>query len=243
MKRCCLLLVSLLAFTSLFQVKGINAQVFAEPVSNQQNTTDTNAAPSTSSQTNPGWSTATRPTTRTTVRRSSQNLPKERTPEQIEQERLDKIQDALEKELKIPQTERPTLDGVVRGHISMEPILEEPEDDKKEDRYIFIYLDNFSVRTTMSGKILCNVRFIVLSTLDRKINNVSVRLKWPELETPISFSDITPNVNTYVNYTLIGDGCYSLDKAPNIIVNRCRVRDFTQKECADKIRWLRKAAG
>ena len=31
-----------------------------------------------------------------------------------------------------------------------------------------------------------------------------------------------PNRPTYVEYALMGKGCYSMDKSPNIVVNRCR---------------------
>ena len=31
-----------------------------------------------------------------------------------------------------------------------------------------------------------------------------------------------------------------MDRIPNIIVNRCRVKGLSQQDCAAKIRWLRK---
>ena len=92
----------------------------------------------------------------------------------------------------------------------------------------------------MSGEVRCFMRFILTSTLDRKINNLSVKLRWPEMETALNFYDVSPNVDTYFNYSLMGEGCYSMDKIPNIIVNRCRVAKMSAKECASKIRWLRK---
>ena len=38
----------------------------------------------------------------------------------------------------------------------------------------------------------------------------------------------------------MGEGCYSMDKIPNIVVNRCRVSKMSARDCASKIRWLRK---
>lgn len=87
---------------------------------------------------------------------------------------------------------------------------------------------------------MCNVRFNIMTTLDRKLNNLSVRLKWPKLETTLSFISVNPNEQTYLSYTLLGEGCYTMDKLPNIVVNRCRVKNMTQQDCASRIRWLKK---
>ena len=92
----------------------------------------------------------------------------------------------------------------------------------------------------MTGDVRCSMRFVVTTTLDRKLNNLSFKLKWPEMETALTFQNIMPNVDAYQYYTLLGEGCYSMDKIPNIIVNRCRVADMSAQSCASKIRWLRK---
>ena len=106
--------------------------------------------------------------------------------------------------------------------------------------YIFLYYDNFSVNKTLGGMVRCNVRFIVMTTLQKKLNTLSVKLKWPDMQTALNFSDVEPNVENYFEYTLVGSGCYSMDKIPNIIVNRCRVSQMTQEQCAAKILWLKK---
>lgn len=137
----------------------------------------------------------------------------------------------------VPQLQRPTLDGVKRGGVAMQPISEDPNFD---DRFIFVYYQDFNIRVSMSGTVMCDVRFVVLSTLDRKINNVSFKLNWQNMSTSLSYNNVAPNVDTYFDYTLVGDGCYSMDKAPNIVVNRCRVAGTTQEDCAKRIRWLRK---
>ncbi|MFV0626495.1 MAG: hypothetical protein ACK5N8_04015 [Alphaproteobacteria bacterium] len=146
-----------------------------------------------------------------------------------------------EKEAKkyTPQTQRPTLDGVQRGHVSMVPIAGE-KTSQTQDRFIFIYYSNFNIHTSMSGRVMCDVKFIVLSTLDQRINNLSFRLKWPSMETGLNYEGVAPNTETFYDYTLLGEGCYSMDKAPNIIVNRCRVKGMTSRDCASKIKWLRK---
>ena len=130
-----------------------------------------------------------------------------------------------------------TTDKTQRGNVGL---YQQNSSFTEDSSFIFLYYDNFYVNRSMSGEVRCFMRFILTSTLDRKINNLSVKLRWPEMETALNFYDVSPNVDTYFNYSLMGEGCYSMDKIPNIIVNRCRVAKMSAKECASKIRWLRK---
>lgn len=139
----------------------------------------------------------------------------------------------------IPQVMRPTLDGVKRGRTSMRQVVKDGEQ-PADDTLIFLYYTDFSVDKTLSGTIMCSVRFVMLTTLNSRLTNLSARLKWPGMETTISFNSVNPNEETYFDYTLLGEGCYSMDKLPNIVVNRCRVKNMSQQECASKIRWLKK---
>lgn len=115
----------------------------------------------------------------------------------------------------------------------------EKPDPKEDNSLIFLMSDQFKLNRSMGGRVSCDIRFIVLTKLTEKLSNLSVRLKWPKIGTTLSFYDVTPNVATSFNYTLIGDGCYTMDKAPNIVVNRCRVKGLSQAQCAKKIRWLK----
>ena len=110
----------------------------------------------------------------------------------------------------------------------------------EEESLIFLFYKDFKVSRTMGGLVMCDVRFVVMHTLDNKISNLSFRLKWPNMETSLSYNDVEPNTETYFDYTLVGDGCYSMDKIPNVIVNRCRAKGLSQSACANKIRWLKK---
>ena len=139
-----------------------------------------------------------------------------------------------------PFEKRPTLDGVKRGPTSFVPFLSDDPNATKDDELIFLYYKDFSVEKMMSGKVNCNVTFVVTTTLRRRLNNLSVRLVWPNMNTAISFDDINPNTETHYPYTLMGEGCFSMDKTPNIVVNRCRVKDVSQSNCAAKIRWISK---
>lgn len=119
-------------------------------------------------------------------------------------------------------------------------VVKPGEKQVEDESLIFLFYDDFKISQTMGGMIMCDVRFNVLHTLENKINNLSFRLKWPKMETTLSYNDVEPNTETYFNYTLVGDGCYSMDKIPNVIVNRCRVKGLSQSACAGKIRWLKK---
>ena len=133
----------------------------------------------------------------------------------------------------------PTADGALRGRVAIRPVADNGML-TNGDENIFLFYDNFSINKTLGGVVRCNVRFVVLTTLNSKLSNLSVKLKWPNMLTSLSFNDVNPNVENYFDYTLLGDGCYSMDKIPNIIVNRCRVSKMSQEACAAKIRWLKK---
>ena len=149
-----------------------------------------------------------------------------------------------EEEIFIPEgelyklNEEPTFDGSVRGGQAFVEVDEKGR--MKKVSNIFLFFDKFKVSNYLSNSAMCDVRFNVLSNLDRKINQLDVKLVWPDLTTTLSFKDVMPNTQTYYNYSLLGKGCYNMDKAPNIVVNRCRVRGMTSRQCADKLIWLSK---
>lgn len=130
--------------------------------------------------------------------------------------------------------ERPTEDGSVRGGAAVVEIDEKGNSRAVEK--IFLYYENFEVYGGRNP--YCDVRFFVLPNLNRKLSALDVKLVWPDMTTTLSFVDVSPNMRTYYDYTLMGDGCYSMDKMPNIVVNRCRVKGMSAVDCANKIVWL-----
>lgn len=103
---------------------------------------------------------------------------------------------------------------------------------------IKLYMKDFKIGYDLHSNVSCNMTFYIHSDLKQKINNIAYRLKWPKMETAISFSNVEPNKETFVEYGLLGKGCYEMDVAPNIIVNRCRVKGLTQKKCSSMIQWV-----
>lgn len=135
---------------------------------------------------------------------------------------------------------RPTEDGSERGGAGLIKVLKKGEKNNpnEDDRFLFLYYSNFRMTKNLSTGVGCNVRFTLLSNLDRKLSNLSVKLVWPDLTTSISFNNVDPNVKTYYDYALFGKGCYNMDKIPNIVVNRCRAKGMSQEQCSKRIRWL-----
>jgi len=104
---------------------------------------------------------------------------------------------------------------------------------------IQIYMRDFKVSQTLAGIASCSMKFYVTSTLATPITNISFRLKWPDLETPLSFNNLAPNEAGFRTQAFAGKLCYTLDRVPNIIVNRCRVKGMTQQDCAKHIEWVK----
>ena len=132
----------------------------------------------------------------------------------------------------------PTKDGSARGGQAFVEV--DSKGRMKKSTNIFLFYDKFKMINTSAKIPTCNVRFNIVSNLDRKINQLDIKLVWPGLTTTLSFSNVLPNTQTFYDYALISKGCYNMDKAPNIIVNRCRVKGMTASECANKLTWLSK---
>ena len=49
-----------------------------------------------------------------------------------------------------------------------------------EDRKVLVYIDDFKVEKSMSGIVRCSMRVYVLNDMTEPINNLSMKLIWPE---------------------------------------------------------------
>lgn len=136
------------------------------------------------------------------------------------------------------QMKTPTLDGSVRGTSALQMINKVNKRDPSQPE-IFLFFDRFTIGRSLSGQTSCDVRFIVLTALDQRLISLDVKLVWPLMTTALSFNNVAPNTMTYLNYTLLGDGCYGMDKIPNIVVNRCRLKGVSSVKCAEKITWIK----
>lgn len=112
--------------------------------------------------------------------------------------------------------------------------------DEEKNRSVLVYYDNYQVYRGLDEYVRCSLRVYVLNDLTEKITSLGFKLYWPEISTSVQMSQLNPGVRTYKDITLMGDGCFALDRAPTIEVNRCRVKGMSQDECADSIKWYEK---
>lgn len=163
--------------------------------------------------------------------------------EDEEREVIDRLQKKLEPRIENgnlvinPIDLGKTQDGSPRGTSAF---ISTNSDAGTEEGNIFLYYSNFQIKRTAATGVGCRVRFHVLNGLNSRVSNISIKLVWPNLNTPLSFDNVNPNSENYFDYALFGEGCYQMDKIPNIVVNRCRVKGMSQKACANRIRWLTK---
>ena len=138
---------------------------------------------------------------------------------------------------------QPQPSPVGNSHVKyIEYEIADKSNNSNDKELILLYMKDFKVYRSASGQTRCSMLFAVSTTLKDKVSNLSYRLKWPSMETVLSFSDVPPQVEHHFNYTLLGDGCYSMDKTPNIIINRCRAKGLSQRACAGKVRWITRAS-
>lgn len=104
---------------------------------------------------------------------------------------------------------------------------------------IMLYYRNFKIDTTPSGRIMCDFDIVIHNSSSYKINTLSMQLIWPSIKTSASFYDVNPREENYLPMTLLGKGCYSMDKVPNIVVNLCRIKGMSGEECSKSIFWVK----
>ena len=104
-------------------------------------------------------------------------------------------------------------------------------------RSILISYEDYKINRSFDDWVRCSLRIYVLNDLTERVTNFSFKLHWPDMDTSIQMNRLNPGVRTYKDVVLLGEGCYNLDKAPTVEVNRCRVKGMTQEQCADAVKW------
>ena len=112
--------------------------------------------------------------------------------------------------------------------------------DENKERSILVYYDNYQVIRGLDEYVRCSLRIYVLNDLTEKISSLGFKLYWPQISTSVQMNQLNPGVSTYKDIMLMGDGCFALEGAPTIEVNRCRVKGMSQDKCADAIKWYEK---
>ena len=112
--------------------------------------------------------------------------------------------------------------------------------DENKERSVLVYYDNYEVFRGLDDYVRCSLRIYVLNDLTEKITSLGFKLYWPQISTSVQMNQLNPGVSTYKDIMLMGDGCFALEGAPTIEVNRCRVKNMSQEKCADAIKWYQK---
>ncbi len=104
-------------------------------------------------------------------------------------------------------------------------------------QHILVFYEDFKISRTLSGQVSCSMKLSVLPLTQNKLSQLSIQLVWPEITSSSNFYDVPPYVKHYKKIALMGEGCYSIDKVPNIVSNRCRIKGMTSEECASLLTW------
>ena len=116
---------------------------------------------------------------------------------------------------------------------------EKNKEQKKKVSRILMYYKNFKIDITPSGRVMCDFDLVIHNSTPNKINTLNAQFVWPSIKTNASFYDVPARSERYLSLTLMGNGCYSMDKAPNIVLNHCRIKGMSEKECASAIHWVK----
>ena len=104
---------------------------------------------------------------------------------------------------------------------------------------ILLYFKNFKINLTPSGRVVCSFDLTMRNATPNKINTFNAQFVWPSIKTTGSFYDVPAKSERYLSLALMGKGCYSMDKAPNVIVNHCRIKGMSAEECSEAVRWIK----
>ncbi len=110
-------------------------------------------------------------------------------------------------------------------------------EEKSKGGKIRVNYSNFSIAKTPSGKITCGITFNLVNDTSSQLRSLSLGLAWSAMKTSISYDNLPPKESKKLEYRLIGECCYTISGAPEIVVNSCRLKDYTDDECADSIEW------
>ena len=113
------------------------------------------------------------------------------------------------------------------------------QDTKQLPPMIMVYFKNFKINLTPSGRVICNFDLTMRNATPNKINTFNAQFVWPSIKTSGSFYDVPARAERYLSLALMGKGCYSMDKTPNIIVNHCRIKGMSAEECSKAVRWVK----
>ena len=107
----------------------------------------------------------------------------------------------------------------------------------ENDIYLSLVDGSFKIFKNISGRIQCRFSVKLKSEIDREINVIGLSLAYPKMSFAFIFRDVAPNGELVKSITTRGDICYDLSGAPDININKCKIKNTKSADCAAHIKW------
>ena len=141
--------------------------------------------------------------------------------------------DAISKAAKIVKS---YSDSINKDSSSVDTSVEEfhPLDG---DMYLSIVGGSFKIFKNIAGRMQCRFSVKLQSEIDKEINIVALSLSYPKRSFAFIFRRVPPKGEIIQSITTSGDICYNLNGAPDIHVNKCRIKNTSSQDCVSHIKW------
>ena len=106
------------------------------------------------------------------------------------------------------------------------------------DIHLSIVSDSFKIFKNIAGRQQCRFSVKLKSNIDRDIDVIGLSLAYPKMSFAFIFREVPPMGELVKNITTRGDICYDLSGAPDIHVNKCRIKNTDGKDCVSHIKWF-----
>ena len=103
--------------------------------------------------------------------------------------------------------------------------------------YIGVSKGSYRLFKDITGRTKCAFGVTLKSTLNKKLQNLSLRLVYPHRTFAFIFRNVDAKESSERYISTSGDICYNLSGVPDIDINRCRIYSASGKECAKRLIW------
>lgn len=140
--------------------------------------------------------------------------------------KLDKAADEIVKDINIKKS--------VTRKRNDENVVVEP---LEGELFIGVSKNSFKLSQDMMGRTVCTFGVTLKSTLNRDIKTLALRLAYQQSAFAFIFRNVKANGSDEKYISTNGDICYNLSGVPDIDINRCRIFNARDDECARRIKW------
>lgn len=123
--------------------------------------------------------------------------------------------------------------------VSLRFAREDEEQPVDPNGHLVLTYDSFDPDVTLSGRYSCGIHLYLQNLSDQRLDQVNVKLAWPEINTVLSYSDLEIGAESHLEYRLAGMGCRTIEGArPTIEATTCRLDGATEETCRELFLWL-----